>query len=409
MSNKPFFSIVTPTRNRANYLPTAIQSALNQNFTDFELIISDNFSDDATPETARSFDDPRIKYFRTQNFLPINESWQFGLSQARGEYVVFLSDDDAYSKIFLESFAKELQTHHADIAACGIAQYYEADSHETRHKITFSHFSNKSYEYDCGGRKSEVLKYMFAKGNLTDYPESFQISELPYLANAAYKREIFLSMKEKLGGIFSRNLNSTDIYSALIILGNFTKKYCYLDKPLYLQRVSDTSLTRSGNIEKQKKIYGKPSHNLGKYQSFFLDFSYLNPWIEACLLAVTDTKTTLEFELSWAKYYIKSFDSLMYLQSHGFDMSKEKRNFFETLERRDKKTRDEVLSVIATPRKRISNFIRSSKMISSLLRARDNFRPKEENLVGLDEPLEIGQYAEMIDESFLAAHASSNG
>jgi len=406
MSKHPQFSVVIPTRNRASYLPTAIQSVLGQTFQDFEIIVSDNFSEDNTFDAVKRFDDPRIRYVKTAAFLPINESWAFGTEHTSGQYVAFLADDDAYAGIYLESFAKAISEHDSDVVACGLPQYYENPHYETRHKFASPHFTNRAYTYHCIGKKNEIWQYMFAKADLAEYPEGFRPVGLPYLANAAYRSSIFAGLRSSLGSIFPRNLASTDVYSTAIILSQYTNNYCFLDKPLYVQRVSDVSLTRSPDIENQRRIYGKPTYDLGEYKNYFLDFSYDNRWIEACLLAVADTNTQLDLDLSWVKYYAKSFDSLKYLQSRGFDMAREKNSFWETLKGQDQKFQDEVLSIVANPRKRLSDFLRSSTLLATVLRAKDRYSEKKEDLVGVDEPLSIDEYARMIDEKFLRDHAT---
>ena len=130
MSIKPFFSVVMPTRNRANLLPLAIRSVLDQTFGDFEVIVSDNFSHDETPQVAKSFDDERIKYFRSESSLSVGDSWEFALSHATGEYVTFLSDDDAYSQIFLETLYRVIKEQGAEIVSCKLAYYYGSNVHK---------------------------------------------------------------------------------------------------------------------------------------------------------------------------------------------------------------------------------------------------------------------------------------
>jgi len=64
---KPFLvSVIIPTYNRANLLPRAIKSVLNQTFKDFELIIVDDGSTDNTEEVIKEFQrkDERIKYIK---------------------------------------------------------------------------------------------------------------------------------------------------------------------------------------------------------------------------------------------------------------------------------------------------------------------------------------------------------
>ncbi|HEX8639024.1 MAG TPA: glycosyltransferase family 2 protein, partial [Pyrinomonadaceae bacterium] len=66
---KPFFSVVIPTRNRAQLLKHAIQSVLDQTFTDFEVIVSNNFSVDNTKEVVNSYADERVRYFEAPRSL----------------------------------------------------------------------------------------------------------------------------------------------------------------------------------------------------------------------------------------------------------------------------------------------------------------------------------------------------
>jgi glycosyltransferase involved in cell wall biosynthesis len=90
---EPYFSILLPTKNRAEILPGAIKSALDQSFADFELIISDN--DDspiATQEAVARFDDHRIRYFRTSGSLAMHENWDNAFQQARGRQILVLED-----------------------------------------------------------------------------------------------------------------------------------------------------------------------------------------------------------------------------------------------------------------------------------------------------------------------------
>ena len=406
MVRKPFFSVVMPTRNRASLLPTAIRSVLGQTFEDFELIVSDNQSDDNTREVVESFQDPRIKYFRTSDFLTINNSWASAVGHATGEYVAFLCDDDAYGKVYLEAFKTEIDSSNLDLAACGMPQYYEHPHYESAYKLTAPRFTNAAQTIDCFGREETVFRYMFAKGGLTTFPDDFDPVGLPYLSNGVYRREIFLELKQRLGSVFPRDLASTDVYSSTIILSQFTKRYAYIDKPLYIQRVSDVSLTRSPDIEKQKKTYGRPSHDLGRFNSYFVDFSYSNLWVEACLLAAADTGFEIDFELNWAKYYLKAYDSLMYLQDRGFDMRAEIASFFGTVERQSKSIRDEVLPVVNSPRARFSRFLRTSKAARPLLKMRQRAEPQvDEGMVGLNDELTIDEYAARLDDEFLEKYA----
>jgi glycosyltransferase involved in cell wall biosynthesis len=91
----PFFTIIIPTYNRATKLPNAIQSVLEQTYTDFELIIIDDGSTDGTKEAVSGFKDERIRYVYQEN-AELSAARNRGVNEARGTYICFLDDDDIY-------------------------------------------------------------------------------------------------------------------------------------------------------------------------------------------------------------------------------------------------------------------------------------------------------------------------
>ena len=100
----PTVSIGLPVYNGERFLAEALDSLLGQTFTDFELIISDNASTDATEEICRAFarSDPRIEYRRS----PENrgEAWNFNrvLELATGQFFKWAAHDDVCAPTFLE-------------------------------------------------------------------------------------------------------------------------------------------------------------------------------------------------------------------------------------------------------------------------------------------------------------------
>ncbi len=119
----PFFSIVIPTFNRSDLFPYGVRSILDQTFEDFEIIISDNYSTDDTPQVAQQFKDPRFKYVRTPQHFTIADSWEFARSHATGKLIFMLSDDDALLPAALERFEYEARRHDADFLFCTPAYY----------------------------------------------------------------------------------------------------------------------------------------------------------------------------------------------------------------------------------------------------------------------------------------------
>jgi glycosyltransferase involved in cell wall biosynthesis len=89
-------SILIPTFNRAEMLKRAIESALSQDYYNLEVIVSDNASEDNTPEIVKEFlEDDRFKYYRNEKNLGlVNNFKKLVLEHMTGDYFILLSDDD---------------------------------------------------------------------------------------------------------------------------------------------------------------------------------------------------------------------------------------------------------------------------------------------------------------------------
>jgi glycosyltransferase involved in cell wall biosynthesis len=88
------FSVVMPTHNRLHLLRDAIETVRRQDFADWELVVFDNASRDPIREHVQSLRDDRVRYDRSDEFLPVSSSWNEAIERARGDYVILLGDDD---------------------------------------------------------------------------------------------------------------------------------------------------------------------------------------------------------------------------------------------------------------------------------------------------------------------------
>lgn len=95
-TKNPFFSIVIPTRNRADTLKYTIKTLLNQDFQDYEIIICNNNSVDNTEEIVKKFSDKRIKYISSNIDLSMSDNWELAYSKVTGQYVTYLADNDGF-------------------------------------------------------------------------------------------------------------------------------------------------------------------------------------------------------------------------------------------------------------------------------------------------------------------------
>lgn len=94
-SKLPLLSIIIPTRERAETLAFTLATALEQVSQDYEVIVSDNASTDGTHAVVNRVADTRVHYFNTGQRLPMCGNYEYALERARGEYVIFIGDDDA--------------------------------------------------------------------------------------------------------------------------------------------------------------------------------------------------------------------------------------------------------------------------------------------------------------------------
>jgi glycosyltransferase involved in cell wall biosynthesis len=96
INKEPAVSVILPTFNRANVLPRAMHSVLQQTFQDLELIIVDDGSSDNTREVVENIKDPRVKYLKHDKNAGLPAARNTGLKEARGKFMAFQDDDDQW-------------------------------------------------------------------------------------------------------------------------------------------------------------------------------------------------------------------------------------------------------------------------------------------------------------------------
>ena len=104
MNAAPRLSVGLPVYNGENYLAESIEALLGQSYEDFELIISDNASTDATADICRHYEkqDSRVSYFRQSRNIGLAPNHNFVVHKARGELIKWASNDDLYARDLLK-------------------------------------------------------------------------------------------------------------------------------------------------------------------------------------------------------------------------------------------------------------------------------------------------------------------
>jgi len=118
----PEISIITPVYNSAKYLQETIDSVLNQTFSDWEWLITDDCSTDNSIEILEKIKDSRIKIFRAEKNGGAGHARNISLENAVGRYITFLDADDFWEADFLEEMVSFMKKENAELAYSNYAR-----------------------------------------------------------------------------------------------------------------------------------------------------------------------------------------------------------------------------------------------------------------------------------------------
>lgn len=205
-------NVIIPTKNRANTLEWSLKTALNQQYKNYTVWVSDNFSEDNTKEIVDQYNDPRIVYLNPGKRLSMSRHWEFALSHITEGYVMILGDDDGLFPNAVSKVAMLLQKTKLDAIGWDIASYeWPGIGDIYRHPLS-------NYYRICN--TDAVLQQ--ASQDIT------KVRQLPGL----YWGFIHIDLIKKItahNGIFF-NSSIPDYYSASIISG-YIDKYIYSSMP----------------------------------------------------------------------------------------------------------------------------------------------------------------------------------
>lgn len=130
---RPAVSVAILTHNRAELLREAMASVLAQTLTDFELIVLDDGSTDATPEVVKEFDDQRIIHISLEHRGHLSRLRNLAIDHAKGDYLAFLDSDDLCREGRLEAQMSLLLAHpDAGWSVCGYEEFDQEGTRKTR-------------------------------------------------------------------------------------------------------------------------------------------------------------------------------------------------------------------------------------------------------------------------------------
>lgn len=116
----PKVSILIPVFNRQKFIAECIQSALDQTYSDFEVVVVDNASDDGTWEICQRFSDldQRVRLFRNDTNIGPVRNWKRCVEEAMGEFCKILFSDDLLEPDCLSEMAPILEDPNIGLVYC---------------------------------------------------------------------------------------------------------------------------------------------------------------------------------------------------------------------------------------------------------------------------------------------------
>ena len=117
------YTAIIPTRDRAETLEATIRTCLRQTYENFEIIVSDNCSEDNTREIVYQFNDPRITYINPGRRLSMSGNFEFSLGHVTEGFVMFIGSDDGIMPDAINYVDSIVQKYKVDAVSCQQATY----------------------------------------------------------------------------------------------------------------------------------------------------------------------------------------------------------------------------------------------------------------------------------------------
>ncbi len=232
--SRPRFSVVIPTRNAEKTLGLTLRTCLEQEFEDYEILVSDNSATSATEALIASINSPRIRRVRPERTLSMQENWEFAVEQAAGEFILVLGSDDGLMLHCLKEADRLLRMLDTKLLRWDSVCYNWPDVHVqdvlSPHTLLIP-LKQKDFYHPIRSRDSRQAILDAANSRIS-------YAELPTVYSSAVHRSLLDSLRKMTGRVFHGDC--PDVYSGFA-LAHLVRCYCTLDAPLSINGLSGNS------------------------------------------------------------------------------------------------------------------------------------------------------------------------
>lgn len=244
-----FFSVIIPLYNKENYIEKTLKSVLNQNFTDFEIIIIDDCSTDNSLSKIIDYSDSRIRIIKKSKNSGLSATRNTGIQNSTCDYITFIDADDLWEPFFLDEIFKLIK------------MYPEASIYGTNYQ-----------EITAKGKPIDIIipDFLYNEDRkLIPNFFSLNISQPMYCyTTVAFHKNVFEN-----AGYFDENITFAEDIDFNIRV-NLTNKLAYSSK------VCASYLLSSENQITSSMISNKIIPDLDKYQSLSTEQNGLEKYLD---------------------------------------------------------------------------------------------------------------------------------
>jgi glycosyltransferase involved in cell wall biosynthesis len=204
----PRITVIIPTRERCETLGASIRTCVEQDYDNLEIVVSDNASQDDTEAVVRSFNDPRLRYIKTDRRLSMTSNYEFALGHARSGFIAIIGDDDGLMPGAAATVADLVKQTGVE-AVANYSVRYAWPNHlieKSRNQMRFDKMDRKIEFRDPRAELAALVS--FRRGGRVYY-----YWELPIIYHGFVSSEVI--ERAKRDGRYFHSINP-DVYSALV-------------------------------------------------------------------------------------------------------------------------------------------------------------------------------------------------